>query len=74
VIKNNNVSIAEAHFNKACYLHNRGNIMKAIENFKISIRYNSTSKAYYWLAGAYGLQGRFEAAIDQAFILLPCSS
>ena len=69
MIKNNNVSIAENYFNKACNLHNRGNIIKAIENFKLSLRYNTTSKAHYWLACAYGLQGRFEAAIDQCIIV-----
>lgn len=42
--------------------------MKAIENFKLSIRYNPTAKAHYWLACAYGLQGRFEAAIDQCIL------
>lgn len=68
MIKNDNVSIAENYFNKACILHNRGNILEAIENFKQSIRYNPTSKAHYWLACAYGLQGRYQAAIDQCVL------
>ena len=68
MIKNKKVSVAENYFNKACKLHNRGNVTEALKNFKLSIRYNPTSKAYNWLAFAYGMQGRYEAAIDQSIL------
>ena len=64
MIKNDNILIAENYFSRACYFHNRGSILKAIESFKLSIEFNPTSKAYYWLSSVYGLQGRYEAAID----------
>ena len=69
MIAKDNTLVAEEYFKKAYGLHVCGKIPQAIEKYKLSIKFKPTAKAHNCLGWAYGLQGRFDAAIDQCIIL-----
>jgi len=68
MIAKDNTLVAEEYFKKAYGLHVCGKIPQAIEKYKLSIKFKPTAKAHNCLGWAYGLQGRFDAAIDQCII------
>ncbi len=68
MVERDNVSTAENYFKQAYSFHIRGKITEAIETYKLSLRFNQTAKAHNCLGWAYGLQGRYEAAIDECIL------
>ncbi len=60
---NQKINIAKQHFNRAYKSHLSGKIDEAIEDYRESIKYYPTAKAYTFLGWAYSLQGKYEQAI-----------
>lgn len=59
------VSIAEELFEKAFHLQKIGEIEKAIQQYKTSIKFYPTAKAHTYLGWAYSLKGNLIEAIDE---------
>ena len=61
------ILIASKCFEKGYELQVKGEIDNAIEEYKSSIEYYPTARAYTFLGWAYSLQGKFESAIEECY-------
>jgi tetratricopeptide (TPR) repeat protein len=65
MIEKDIISLAGEYFEKAYKLHSDGKLESAIIAYRASIRIYASAKAYICLGKVYGLQGKFDLAIEK---------
>ncbi len=63
MLNKNNIELAEEYLDIAFNLQMKGEIENAIKNYRLSIEYQPTARAYTFLGWALSKQGKFEEAI-----------
>lgn len=67
MIGQDKVLLASKYFEKGYAFQKNGDLEKAIEGYKTSIKYYPTARAYTFLGWAYSLQGKFDIAIEVCY-------
>lgn len=65
MIDKDSISISTEYFETACKLHLEGKLESAVIAYRASIRIFPTAKAHTSLGIVYGLQGKYDMAIEE---------